>query len=67
MKNSSEKPIGPMLPTEDGFLEYVAMENEMTGAFPAVTEKEGDAYDNVFQELYGKPLGYGSGVDERVK
>ena len=58
-----------MLPTEDGYLEFVAMENEMTGAFPAVTQKElgseAEAYGQIYQELYGFPLGFGEGSEPK--
>ena len=56
MSISSERPLGPMLPTEDGYLEYVAMENEMTGAFSAVTEKNEDIDEIIYHELYGFPM-----------
>ncbi len=53
-----------MIPTGDSYLDFVAMENEMTGAFPAETDKSGDTYNMVFTELYGMPLG--SGEDEEI-
>ena len=56
MSKSNERPVGPMLPTEDGYLEYVAMENEMTGAFPAVTAAGEDTDDIIYHELYGFPM-----------
>lgn len=54
------RPEGPMLPTEDGYLDYVAMENDMTGAYTGVTQQEivseVEAYGSIYNELYGLPL-----------
>lgn len=55
-----------MLPAQDSYLDYVAMENEMTGAYLGVTQEEivseADAYGVIYRELYGMPLDDGEPV-----
>lgn len=63
MSKYDEKPVGPMLPAEDSYLDYVVMENDMTGAYTGVTQQEVvsevEAYGGIYNELYGLPLGSG--------
>ena len=37
-------------------MDYVAMDHEMTGAFPAVNESDAEVYEQVFHEFYGWPV-----------
>ncbi|MGM9528161.1 MAG: hypothetical protein ACI3UZ_07460 [Oscillospiraceae bacterium] len=56
MTGKNDKPIENPANRWSSYLDYVAMDHEMTGAFPAVNESDAEVYEQVFHEFYGWPV-----------